>query len=325
MILSPKFWQQQKGWQSCLLYPFSKLYEFGVYVNTCSIQQKTPPVPVICIGNLTLGGAGKTPTAIAIAQVLRKENIKIHFISRGYGRTLKDIRQVNLNKDTSSTVGDEPLLLAQAAPTWVGPNRYDLIVLAHQEGAQVTILDDGLQNPSIRKNLSILVVDSKLGFGNGLVFPAGPLRISLEEGLQDIDAVLVIGPSNLALEEGIQQYSNAPIFRASPALEVPKNIGKKVIVFAGIAYPSKFFEGLKALGFDILEAHSFPDHHHLSEKEFQKLLKKSQKYKAPLVTTQKDFVRLDTKQRPLVTPIPYHLKLEDAFIQFMKQKTNELI
>ncbi len=338
MIHPPKFWQQEKGFLSALLWPLSKIYELLVWANSFRVTERKAKIPVICIGNLTLGGAGKTPTAIAITEILKDEKININFVSRGYGRKSTDTKQVDLNTDTSETVGDEPLLLAQVAPTWVSSDRAAAIDLAYKQGAEVVILDDGLQNKSVHKDLSILVVDSKLGFGNGCVFPAGPLRVSVKEGLKNVDAVLVVessapllpmDPDFPATPYGYAVASRRDglkaTFTATPTLEIPQEIiGKKVIAFAGIAYPHKFFDGLKSEGIEIAETFSFPDHHSLSEAEFQGLLEKAKRYTAPLITTQKDFMRLPLEKRPLVIPIPYHLRLENSFIQFIKQKTNEL-
>jgi len=326
MIQAPKFWQYTPGWQACLLWPFSKIYQ-GLYkLRRAKSAQKSLPIPIICIGNLTLGGAGKTPTALAIAQILQQQKIQVSFISRGYGRKTRDTRHVNPEEDTAETVGDEPLLLAQIAPTWVTEDRSKAIALAHAYGTQIAILDDGLQNSSIHKDVSILVVDGRLGFGNGFLFPAGPLRVPLKEGLKNIDAILIIEPLSKDLEPLLKKHTKVSLFKAKPVLEIPQNIKrKKGIAFAGIAYPHKFFEGLRAQGIEIIKSYSFGDHAFLSDQQFQDLVNQAHQQDAVLLTTHKDFVRLDPTRRTLVTSIPYHLKLEDSFIKFMEQKANDLV
>ena len=266
-------------------------------------------LPVICIGNLTAGGTGKTPTAVSIANLLKSHHP--YFVSRGYGGKLHNIL-VNTNIHTPQEVGDEPLLLAREAPTIVNPNRYEAAQKASKAGAEIIIMDDGFQNPKLHKDLSFLVFDGEFGYGNGLCIPAGPLRENLNAGLKRADAVLIIG----ADKHNLASQFSLPIFHGTIMPIAPQMDSHKVIAFAGIGRPEKFYQSLRNLKFDIVATHDFPDHHFYTEEELQILITKAKNLSCELITTAKDFVK-----------IPPHLR--EAFkvleIEIRWQEEKELI
>ncbi len=309
---APSFWnlpQQTLG--ARILTPFSLAYQSLSLFHRSLQTPYDPKVPVLCIGNLTLGGSGKTPTALALASLLKERRKHIHFISRGYSGTLKGPALVSANH-TPQDVGDEPLLLSQLAPTWIAKCRPKAVQAAEAAGAEILILDDGYQNFSVKKTKSILVIDGKRGFGNGCVLPAGPLRESVEEGLRRANLILVIGhvaPQVLEKLSG-RVFHKASIEPNAQALASLK--GKKFLAFAGIAYPDKFFDMLRELELNIVETVPFPDHYLYSLKDFDRLLKKASFSEAKLLTTEKDHVRLSPQMRKLTHTLPVKLVFENT-------------
>jgi len=289
------------------------------------------PVPVICVGNFTLGGAGKTPTAIALARLLLESGHSPFFLSRGYGgRVVGPVRIDHLPREPGSAsiyphtlagdgrerdVGDEPLLLARVAPTIVARDRPAGVKVATEGGADAIIMDDGLQNPSVDKDLAIAVVDGRRGIGNGRIFPAGPLRAPLEAQLDHIDAVLVVGPAGRAAERAIEaaQRRGVPVFHGDlhPAPDaVAALAGKPVLAFAGIADPDKFFATLEAHGILVAIRKPSPDHHRYAAAEMSALVDCARRNGLTPVTTEKDLARLsgdpaaaDLIERSAVLPV----------------------
>ena len=249
--------------------------------------------PVICVGNFVVGGAGKTPTAVALAQALQGLGEEPFFLTRGYGarEPVTTPLRVDPGQHDSQRVGDEPLLLARAAPTIVSPDRIAGARLAIAEGASVLVMDDGLQNPRLHKDFSIAVVDGAAGIGNGLCAPAGPLRAPLAAQTPFIDAVLTIGEprQGLALPGGLRTVSGrlAPDAASAAALA-----GERVFAFAGIGRPEKFFDTLRAAGAIVVGAQAFADHYPFSAADLALLTEQARAHNARLVTTEKDLVRL---------------------------------
>ena len=286
--------------------------------------------PVICIGNFTAGGAGKTPTAIACANIMSRKGFKPAFLSRGYGGSLsKDgaAHRIDPHKDTAARAGDEPLLLARHAPAIVSSDRVTGANAATAMGADILVMDDGLQNPGLEKTLSIVVIDGETGVGNGLCIPAGPLRAPLSLQLPKIDAMIAIGRGEAGRIVAAQVASfGKPVFRAvlAPDPEAAARLaGKRAVAFAGIGRPGKFFATLEEAGVEIAEAFAFDDHHTLDADEIELLRKTAQEHDAILVTTEKDFVRVGADfgpSPPEVLPVTLSFEDEAAFTAFLMRE-----
>jgi tetraacyldisaccharide 4'-kinase len=286
---APRFWQS-KNIISTLLLPFSWIYFIISKINYARIKPVTLPIPVICVGNLTVGGAGKTPVALHIGELLKKKNIKAFFVSRGYGGSQKSALCVDAEIHSALQVGDEPLLLAQILPTIVGRNRVEAANLAIAQGAEIIVMDDGFQNPSLTKDLSLIVVDRRLSFGNERLLPAGPLREKVKNGIKRANAIVIINPANFMPTS----LPDIPFLlaRSHPKSSMLALNGKKIIAFCGISIPHKFYYMLKNAGAEIVEKISFADHYYYKPKDLQFLHQKAKEHEALLVTTSKDFARL---------------------------------
>jgi tetraacyldisaccharide 4'-kinase len=253
-------------------------------------------VPVICVGNPTLGGAGKTPAAIAVAQMLAAAGRRPFLLSRGYGGALAGPVRVDPARHRSADVGDEPLLLARFAPTVVARDRAAGADAARAAGADSIVMDDGFQNPGLHKNRSILVVDRRRGIGNGMVFPAGPLRVPLESQLRRAQALLLVGAGTAGDAVAARaQAQGLPVFhgRLEPDAQALAALqGRRVLAFAGIGDPGKFFATLREAGIDVGAEVSFPDHHRYRRIEARDLIERAEREGLILVTTEKDMARL---------------------------------
>ena len=253
-------------------------------------------LPVICLGNLTIGGAGKTPAALAVAQFLHAAHERPFFLSRGYGGRLAGPVRVNPALHRAADVGDEPILLARLAPTVVARDRVAGATFARSAGACVIVMDHGFQNPSLAKDLSLILVDGRRGIGNGRVVPAGPLRAPLERQLDRAQALIVVGaPDGAARVIERAEERKIPLFhgKLEPDRAVVNAIGRrKVLAFAGIADPEKFFATLAAAGIEVANRAGFPDHHRFSAAEALDLVTQARANNLMLLTTEKDLARL---------------------------------
>ena len=304
---APGFWDS-KNTLSNLLLPLSWLYQ---YINQLRFKYTVParfPIPVICIGNLTAGGSGKTPVALHLGRLLKEKDSGAFYLSRGYGGKLAGPVVVDPRKHSANDVGDEPLLLAQVLPTIVSKNRVLGARLALQKGARVIVMDDGFQNPSIAKSLSVVVIDGRIGFGNGRVIPAGPLREPPSVALARAHAAIILNRSTAVppLPPGMLTLNARTHFTNTEFLR-----GKKIYAFCGIAYPNKFFDMLKAAGADVTGTHAFPDHYAYFENDFKLMLARSITHNATLVTTAKDAIRLPKQARECVAIIEMALQFDD--------------
>ncbi|KZB56547.1 tetraacyldisaccharide 4'-kinase [Thalassospira xiamenensis] len=305
---APDFWLAD-GCMAKALSPFSLLWRAGAGIRAMTTTMRHPGCKVFCVGNFTIGGAGKTPTAIALYHTLHKMGIQAHFLSRGYGGRETGPHRVDPMKDTAADVGDEPLLLARTAPAWISRDRGMGAETARNAGAEAIILDDGLQNPSLIKDCSFAVVDSVFGIGNGRVIPAGPMRETLEQGLAKVRAIILIGDGNPPFLKNLP--ASVPVLRARI---VPCNgaefAGRRVLAFAGIARPAKFHDSLRAVGADIVATVDFADHHPFRASELAELHQKAKALNADLVTTEKDLMRLPAGQRNGISTLDIVLEFE---------------
>jgi tetraacyldisaccharide 4'-kinase len=314
----PGFWWRGDGAAARLLAPAGAAYGL-VAARRMAWPGRRAAVPVLCVGNFTVGGSGKTPTAIAVARILIAAGRRPFFLSRGYGGRLAG--PVRVDAQPAGDVGDEPLLLARVAPTIVARDRPAGAAAAAQAGADAIIMDDGWQNPSLAKDLVIAVLDGRRGIGNGRVFPAGPLRAPLESQLDHADALMVIGPPSSGAEPAIVagQERNLPRFDGELAPEpaaLAKLAGARVLAFAGIADPGKFFATLEDNDIAVAARRSFPDHHHFAAREIAELLGQADRERLTPITTEKDLARLagDPQASELVartTALPVALKVRD--------------
>jgi len=291
----PSYWWEKPSLVSRLLWPAAFVYG-SIAASRMRRDGQSAGVPIICVGNFTLGGTGKTPTAIAVARWLTEAGQKPFFLSRGYGGNLAGPVRVDAAAHRAADVGDEPLLLARNAPVIVAHDRVAGAALAKDEGATVIVMDDGLQNPSLRKDFSLAIVDGRRGLGNASVFPAGPLRAPLRTQIERVDAILVVGKGpGVAQISTFARTHDRPLLHArlEPKAEAVKAIGRKrVLAFAGIGDPEKFFSTLAAAGIEATAEESFPDHHVYTQDDAEKLLARADADKLLPLTTEKDMARL---------------------------------
>jgi tetraacyldisaccharide 4'-kinase len=291
----PAFWYRPSSLLSRLLWPLGALY------GAVAASRLTQPgfdvgIPVLCVGNYHVGGAGKTPATLALAQLLRDMAETPVVLSRGYGGALRGPVSVDPRRHSAADVGDEPLMMAAAVPVVVARDRVEGAALARSRNASVILMDDGFQNPAIVKDASLIVIDGNRGVGNGRVFPAGPLRAPMPAQLARTDALIIVGAGTAA-----DAVANAIAAQGAPVLRahlVPDDAavaalgGKPVLAFAGIGDPARFFKTLRAGGIDVAVERAFADHHRFSPGEIEALVSEAGREGLTAVTTEKDFVRL---------------------------------
>ena len=303
---APDFWQRPDAAAARILDPIGRLYG-SVGRLARPTTRRRASVPVVCIGNAVVGGAGKTPVAIAVAALLAGAGLRPHFLSRGYGGRLKGPVRIYSGRYDARHVGDEPLLLAQHGPTWVARNRHAGAVAAVAAGAGSIVMDDGFRNRSLAPDLSLLVADGEVGYGNGRVFPAGPLREPPECAHACADGLIVVGPERVALPNGLPRIG-------ADLVPVPGSYrlaGKRVLAFAGIGRPAKFLRTLQDLGAEVVDFTAFPDHHRYRRAEVRALFMRAAELNAQCFTTEKDFVRLPVVAQAVTRTVAVMIRWTD--------------
>ncbi len=334
-MAEPRFWQSKTHPVSLAILPASYLYAGLEALNRRFTHAQHPGKPVICVGNLTAGGAGKTPTVQWLTKWLTQENRRPAVLSRGFGGSLKGPLRVEPTQHSAAQVGDEPLMLADTCAVYICADRHQSLRLAAQDGHTVMVKDDGFQNPSMTHHFNLIVIDGATGIGNGRLLPAGPLRQPLSIALKKLDALLVIGePSHSSLEPLMKSVKamGKPVFRGEikPQSAKPKKSNARVHAFCGIAKPEKFIASLREHGYDVAQVSSFGDHHAFTEAEAERLLASDLK----LITTQKDMARLQGSAKgtalahlakaasslPIALHIPEGEALREAIDTALEQK-----
>jgi tetraacyldisaccharide 4'-kinase len=311
----PAFWYRPPSLTSLLLMPLGVLYGL-VAGQRMRAKGFDAGIPVICVGNYHVGGAGKTPAVLALTKLLRDLGETPVVLSRGYGGRLRGPVMVDPARHQAEDVGDEPLMLAGTVPVVVARERIDGVAMARSQAATVILMDDGFQNPAIAKDASLIVIDGDRGLGNGRVFPAGPLRAPLRSQLERTDALVVIGDGSAAAP-----VAAAIAARAKPVLSahlrpdeasVMSLRGRRVLAFAGIGDPGRFFRTLRGCGLEVVRERAFPDHHPFSKDEIAELLAEAGRDGLTLVTTEKDLVRLrNAEGAKAIVPFPVTLEFGD--------------
>lgn len=330
-LKTPSFWFRPTGSNAplleCFLSPLAGVYSFFFSLNQISHKARTAALPVLCIGNIVAGGTGKTPTSIAFMNSLVNQGVVKNpfFLIRGYGGSETGPTLVDLDVHNAWDVGDEALILAKHAPTIVGGDRVLSAELASKHGADIAIMDDGLQNPNVHKDLKIVVINGEMGFGNKKLMPAGPLRQKLEDGLANADGFILIGADERNIASDLP--ASKPVFKASlqscPSFK--PDTTQAYLAFAGLGYPNKFFNFLKnSLNMNIQDCVTFCDHHPYDKNDLKALYEKAQNLHARLITTEKDFLRLPVVDGIDVDIVPIEMVWddEDALIKMVKSRLN---
>jgi tetraacyldisaccharide 4'-kinase len=296
---------------------------FGHFLNCLFKTPKKVSKPVICIGNLVAGGAGKTPVAIAIGLLLRDLNIDFAYLSGGYGSEIKNFTNVNKELHNAREVGDEPLLLAETASTFICKNRvFGAKMISKMPEKKLIIIDDGLQNPSLVKDFTIAVIDGNYGFGNGFIMPAGALREPIAVGIKKSDLIVIVGEDKLKIAENFCQSKPVAFAKIVP-LNQEKFHNNSYVAFCGIGRPEKFFASLEQNNINVISKLSYPDHYLYQENDVTKMMNLAKENNAKLITTKKDWVRFDEQYQSQIEY--FDIKIEFEETAFVKQQLLKLI
>lgn len=306
---APDFWDAPPGLAAGLLAPLGMAWGTAARLRRAVARPYRAPVPVVCVGNLVAGGSGKTPVVLSLIGLLAERAVTAQVVTRGYGGRLAGPLWIDPERHDAAAVGDEALLLAAHAPCWVARDRAAGIRAAAAAGAELVVLDDGFQNPGIDKDLSLLVIDAEYGFGNGRVIPAGPLREPVAAGLARAGAIVLVGDGE---PPASVRAAGCPILRADlRPLRAERFLGARVVAFAGIGRPGKFFASLRGAGAELVAAHPFPDHHRFDDTELAQLRRAAERAGARLVTTAKDWVRLPEAARAGIDILEVEIRWRD--------------
>ena len=323
---TPAFWYDT-AFSLCpaLLTPFAAMYANAAARHRESSNPQDVPLPVICLGNLVAGGSGKTPTAIALFKLLqnRKTFLSAGFLTRGYRGKIRTAERVDSSHDPVLW-GDEALLLNMHGPTFVSPDRYRGAQVMAENGCDAILMDDGLQNYSLKKDVSFAIIDGMMGFGNGRVIPAGPLRQPLQDGLSLADAFILIGEDTRNIRKLLP--ADKPLFTATLGVTAGTNVSSSVpyVAFCGIGFPDKFKKTLEQSNITLTGWHSFGDHHAYTMKDIDMLVNEALSKKSRLITTEKDFARLpDFLKKNLIDVLPVEITFADpeGIVDFIVART----
>jgi tetraacyldisaccharide 4'-kinase len=316
---APNFWFQAPSLISFLLKPFSWIYEQIHKIRWRITTPAKSKIPIICVGNPGVGGSGKTPVSLSIGIILKSIGFKIAYLTRGYGGKAQGPIVVSKSCHTAHQVGDEPLLLTKCAKTVMAKNRLKGLKLFDSK-TDIILMDDGYQNPTIQKDINLLVIDGPRGFGNGCVFPGGPLREPLDMCLHRASLIVVLGQPTTQVKKALQKVK-CPIFYGHLKINLPKTIKGSLYAFAGIAFPEKFFDSLRNEKCALLKTAEFPDHYPYKLSDLEALKEEAGSHKAQLVTTEKDYYRIPKNQRNSIIPIPVMIEWEDeaALTAYLKK------
>lgn len=323
---APSFWYQKQNPVAAIFAPLAALYTKAGRRHRLGTNPQKLSIPVICIGNIVSGGSGKTPTALALVELLRNSKIALSpfFLTRGYRGKIEGPERVDDSHDPGLW-GDEALLLSRHAPTIVSKNRYLGGVLAQDLEADMVIMDDGMQNYTLTKDVTFCVIDGKTGFGNGHIIPQGPLRQPLQDGYDLSDAFIMIGDDENAIIAGLP--AGKPVFKAALKMKAEQNIfmEKEYLAFCGIGFPDKFKASLASANVKVTEFRSFGDHHTYTPRDIANLVNDAEKKNLRLITTEKDFARLqDFAEKKHIDVLAVEIAFEkpDDIAQFIRQKIN---
>jgi tetraacyldisaccharide 4'-kinase len=318
MFKTPQFWLQKKSFISLILLPLSLLYKIGFLLKKNFIKTQKVDLPIICIGNIIAGGAGKTPVALALGEIFKENNFEFCYLTRGYkSKNNKVLMIENSCQFDVEEVGDEAKLLAEIAPTCVAKNRYlGYQKIVENKKYRAIIMDDGLQNFQLEYDIKILVIDSKIAFGNKCLIPSGPMRQSLAEIAKNIDLFVIIGQKNIQIEEEIlQQNPVAKILSAQISTSnLDKFINKNIVAFCGIAYPQKFFDFIKNIGLNLVETKIFADHYQYKNEDLERLYQQALSKNLKLITTKKDWVKFPKNFQDKIDYLDIKLDFEDKIL-----------
>jgi tetraacyldisaccharide 4'-kinase len=306
----PAFWQSPEALLGRLLTPLGWVYAGGTAWRLAHGEGWRAPIPVICVGNLTAGGSGKTPIVRDLAARLSAQGLRPAILSRGYGGRDRGPLKVDPAIHDAARVGDEPLLLARDTACWVAANRAEGARAIAADGADIILMDDGLQNPDLAQDLRLVVVDGETGFGNGRIIPAGPLREPVQAGMKRAHAMIITGQDKRGLERQFSNHIN--ILKVSTQIRSSHiTTGKRLVAFAGIGRPEKFLSSLTLAGANVADFEAFDDHHPYNETELISLSARAAAFDAQLVTTEKDWIRLPAEWRNRIKAIPIDIHWDD--------------
>ena len=317
MIKTPQFWLE-KSWLSSILLPFSWLYRIGFFCKKLLARKWRGDIRVICVGNIIAGGAGKTPVALAIGDFFLKHNVKFCYLTRGYKGSNSYPQIIDhsaLNDADNQKYGDEAMILAKKALTCISKNRIAGYKEIINQGCQVDfiIMDDGLQNFQLHHDYKILVIDSKIGFGNQMILPSGPMRQSLESIIDEINYCIIIGNKNVKLEQQILRYRQ--YLKIIYARIVVKNSAqfsqKRLLAFCGIAYPQKFYDLMETKGLNVIKTVNYHDHYRYSSKELDDLIQDAKSLNCEIITTLKDWIKFPSIYQQQISYLDIDLEFDD--------------